>query len=99
MAWTYSNYVTYSPATAGTTRLSQLRLHIQEVTDYLQLHQENSSLGKTQRRFDLVRYLEKLQVAETELEKRLGLSESANSLSGRVVHAGLRNRVPSTEES
>lgn len=32
-AWTYSNWITYETGTAS--RLSQLRLHIQEVSDFI----------------------------------------------------------------
>lgn len=97
MAWNYSDYVTYSPATDGATRLSRLRSHIQEVSD--KITAEMSSAGASYAARERRAYLDGLKREEIELEKRLGLAESANAQAGRLVYAGLRNRRRSTEES
>lgn len=61
MAWTYSDWVTLS----GTTRLSRLQLHIQEVSNKLT---ENYSIAGRSKQVDpLQKYLETLQARESQL--------------------------------
>lgn len=71
MAWTYSDWVTYD---AGTAKLTRLRLHIQEVSDYLQKNQEGNVGGQVYRRFDLEKYRESLETKEGKMADELGVS-------------------------
>jgi hypothetical protein len=59
MAWVYSDYVTYS---YGATRLSEFRLHIQEVSDALTA--EMTSGGRSHSTSAIQTYLQTLKDAE-----------------------------------
>lgn len=67
MAWTYSDYVTYDRSSA--TRLTRLRLHIQEVSDALQAGDWVQSGGVTVGQRGLTGLLERLQTEEATLER------------------------------
>lgn len=68
MAWTYSDYVTYSRSSA--TRLQRLRLHIQEVSDALSSGDWIQDGGTTVGQRSLTTYLESLREDEASLERR-----------------------------
>lgn len=59
MAWTYSDYVTYD---YGSARLSQFRLHVQEVSD--SIVEEMGDGGSTISSNALQRYLDGLMTSE-----------------------------------
>lgn len=71
MAWTYSDYITLGPTSAGLTRL---RLHIQEVTDKISL--EIAADGKSKSSHALQQYLDGLLKKEAQIEKRTGLASA-----------------------
>ena len=60
-AWTYSDWITYE--TTSATRLSRLRLHIQEVSDKLSSG-SYSIPGFSTSKGELVSYLDRLRVDE-----------------------------------
>lgn len=68
MSWTYSDYVTYDRTSA--TRLTRLRLHIQEVSE--KIDTEVSADGKSEQLFSLRLYLDRLLNEEKDLEQRAG---------------------------
>lgn len=74
MAWTYSDWITQ---TSGSTRLSQLRLHIQEVSNAIQANQTINVNGRQIGKFALVDYLKQLRADEKELSAALGESPYA----------------------
>ena len=79
MAWTYSDWITQSTLT---TRLSRLRLHIQEVSAKIDI--EIAGDGKSRASATLGRYYEKLIDQEAALAKRVqaqGLDGGSGSVS------------------
>lgn len=74
MAWTYSDWITTSDATA---RLTQLRLHIKEVTDVLQKPRSQGALDQQMSRFELDSYITRLMSERARLEEALGLDLGA----------------------
>lgn len=78
MAWTYSDYVNLD----GSARLTRLRLHVQEVSDFIT---ENYSTPGFSKQVDpLEKYLERLQ----DQEKALG--GQAPRANGRTRRVGVR---------
>ena len=80
MAWTYDDYITY--ADTSTTRLSRLRLHIQEVSAELAKSKSYSADGRVVQKHDLIEYIKELR----EEEKRLTSYQNAaaNTDSGGI---------------
>lgn len=76
MAWTYSDWVT--EATGSTTRLSKLRLHIQEVSDAIQSG-DFAVQGLSVSKSSLQSYLSDLKADEEKL------ASQADKASGRTV--------------
>jgi len=80
-AWTYSDWITYD--NGSLTRLSRLRLHIQEVSDFISTGDytvQGRSLDKSQ----VERYLEKLMAKEKEESK---VTNAVNGKSAPFVTA------------
>lgn len=77
MAWTYSDYITYDD---GADRLTQLRLHIQEVVDRLEDWQSQNLASMSGSRYQLQGYLERLLSAENSLASALGVDALAASI-------------------
>ena len=64
MAWTYSDWVTY-PDSSPAAKLTQLRKHIQEVSDQITADVTKGGSGRQTGR--LQDYLERLYTKETDL--------------------------------
>lgn len=69
MAWTYSDWIT---KTSSSERLSQLRLHIQEVSNAVQANQTVNVNGRQIGKFALVDYLKDLRAEEKALAEATG---------------------------
>lgn len=63
-AWTYSDWITQTDAS---TRLSRLRLHVQEVSDAMANPQGVNSSSHGVQKFDLQGYLKELRAEESSL--------------------------------
>lgn len=95
LAWTYSDWVTYDISTDGTTRLSQLRLHMQEVSD--KIEKERTAGGRTSSSHALERYLEGLKEDEKTLAKALGVDIPNANEQAMFTYNAFRNKSRSTE--
>lgn len=76
MAWTYSNWITQA-----TTALefSQLKLHIQEVSDFINTKfQSQGAVGQSAARYQMQQYLDGLMKRYDELRSALGLDPAAS---------------------
>ena len=60
MAWTYSDYITMT----GSAKLTELRLHIKEVSDAIQGKQTMNTDGRNMSKFDLTKYLQETLIPE-----------------------------------
>jgi hypothetical protein len=74
MSWTYEDYITMD----GSARLTQLRLHIQEVSN--KLTQETSADGKSRSSSTLQAYLKTLKDEELSLTGRVNRTAGGISL-------------------
>lgn len=74
-AWDYSDYITYERGTS--TRLTRLRLHIKEISDYVSTGGYNVQ-GKSHTKAELVNELARLREEEKELSAITVTSASTN---------------------
>lgn len=85
MAWSYSDYITYERT--DPTRLTRLRLHIKEVSDFISTG-SYSVQGKSHTKSELVNELMRLREEEASLSST-GVSSSADSTSPFLRGRGL----------
>ena len=68
--WTYSDYVTYDH---DSSRVTRLRLHVQEVSNALNNYKSQGYSGMQGGKFELQNYLTQIKTELRNLEERLGI--------------------------
>lgn len=82
--WTYSDWITQP---YGATRLSRLRLHIQEVSE--KVSEEMAADGQSSSSNAVEKYLESLRKTEVEEARLCGGAPTAAGVTGRALHVNV----------